>query len=155
MKGWLSLIPIAIPWKRYSIFSPVVNVQWGRKIVEGHSIISLWQRQDLNPELPDFMEFLCSRLFRQLRKCASIQEQFKRFCFQVTEYPNIRVQKKKKKRKIYHPHENRATIGLIFWWFNDNIKETNSFQHFALDIGCGLCPHLYISDRKPMVSAVE
>lgn len=53
--------------------------------------------------------------------------------------------KKKKKKEIYHPQKNRTTIELIFWWFNDIIKETSSFQHFAFDIGMwalSTCPHV-------------
>lgn len=68
------LIPIAISGNKHSIFPPFMNAQGDRKIVENHSVTSPWQRRDLNPELCDFMVALCSRLFRQLRKRAYIQE---------------------------------------------------------------------------------
>lgn len=76
---------------KYSLFSQCVDMQWNRKIAEGHPVIWQRQSQDSNPDLSDFMVDLQSRLTEQSVKCMCGNG----FGFQDIAYPNIRLKKKK------------------------------------------------------------
>lgn len=64
--------------------------------------------------------------------------------FLVAGYRLCQHPAEKKKKKKTSTQVNRATMGLLFQWFNDT-TETSSFRFFALDIDCmwalPTCPH--------------